>query len=69
MSRPRRLVIRTPNGDNMTTPEDGLLTIDLTGIPNANAALAPLMTVVEEQCDLLGWHALTNGQPLPFWDN
>ena len=56
--KPRRLVIKdVDDGD--------LASLDLTGMFNANT-LAPLLAVVEEQCDMLHWHQIGK-VPLPCW--
>jgi hypothetical protein len=61
-------VIQAPNGANVTDGDHELLMIDLTGLFNADTR-APLMAVVEEQCDLLCWHQRTSGHALPFWSS
>lgn len=66
MPRPRRLVIRMPNGGNWA-PSDQVAHIDLTGVPNADSR-APLQAVVQEQCDLQCWHDLP-AKILPAWSN
>jgi len=57
-----RLVIYAPNGAPVGTAD----AIDLTGIPNADAA-APMRIVVERQCNMGVWHQIADG-PMPLYD-
>lgn len=60
-----RLVIYGPNG-NRVAIRDRIAGMDLTDIPNADAQ-APLMVVVERECDLGHWHNIGH-TPLPLYD-
>lgn len=66
MARQTRLVLRSADGSRLITPDQRLVGIDLTEIPNADAA-APLSLEVEQQCDLDHWHQVAR-QPLPNYD-
>lgn len=68
-NKPRRLVIRDVNGALLAADALGHplahWQIDLTGIPNANAA-AVMTAVVQQQCNLGCWHD-AESIALPCW--
>jgi hypothetical protein len=63
-----RLVLVQPNGAQQGLEGrfiEGQSALDLTGLPNANAA-APIVVEIHQQCDMGSWHAVGRVD-LPCW--
>jgi hypothetical protein len=69
--KPRRVIAVYPLGDTVFVPSYPLTymahtdQINLTGVPNANAAM-PLMLHIQQQCELGCWHTIDKMEIPPY---